>query len=90
MSTADRNKWDQHYQEEHTHTQLSGTFLKQQLLHLKPGSIRSSLWAGRNSILAQNGFFVDTVDMSSGLEARKNEALGRIDFDKPVYWMAGN
>ena len=72
MSTADRNKWDQRYREgAYASRDYPSEFLKQQLLHLKPGkALDLACGAGRNSIfLAQNGFFVDAVDVSSvGLE----------------------
>ena len=82
MSTADRNKWDQRYREGAYATRdYPSEFLKQRLPHLKRGkALDLACGAGRNSIfLAQNGFFVDAVDVSSvGLEkARKRaETLG--------------
>ena len=82
MSTADRNKWDQRYREgAYASRDYPSEFLKQRLPHLKRGkALDLACGAGRNSIfLAQNGFFVDAVDVSSvGLEkARKRaETLG--------------
>ena len=78
MSTADRNKWDQRYREgAYASRDYPSEFLKQQLLHLKPGkALDLACGAGRNSIfLAQNGFFVDAVDVSSvGLERARERA----------------
>ena len=82
MSTTDRNKWDQRYREgAYASRDYPSEFLKQRLLHLKRGkALDLACGAGRNSIfLAQNGFLVDAVDVSSvGLEkARKRaETLG--------------
>ena len=82
MSTADRNKWDQRYREgAYASRDYPSAFLKQQLQHLKPGkALDLACGAGRNSIfLAQNGFFVDAVDVSSvGLERarEREETLG--------------
>ena len=78
MSTADRNKWDQRYREGAYATRdYPSEFLKQRLLHLKRGkALDLACGAGRNSIfLAQNGFFVDAVDVSSvGLERARERA----------------
>ena len=78
MSTADRNKWDQRYREGAYATRdYPSEFLKQRLQHLKRGkALDLACGAGRNSIfLAQNGFFVDAVDVSSvGLERARERA----------------
>ena len=78
MSIADRKKWDQRYREgAYSSRDYPSEFLKQRLSQSKPGkALDLACGAGRNSIfLAQNGFCVDAVDVSSvGLERARERA----------------
>ena len=78
MSIADRKKWDQRYRDgAYSRRDYPSEFLKQRLSQSKPGkALDLACGAGRNSIfLAQNGFCVDAVDVSSvGLERARERA----------------
>tara|TARA_A100000164_G_scaffold141055_1_gene125403 strand:- start:422 stop:1000 length:579 start_codon:yes stop_codon:yes gene_type:complete len=78
VSIADRKKWDQRYREgAYSRRDYPSEFLKQRLSQSKPGkALDLACGAGRNSIfLAQNGFCVDAVDVSSvGLERARERA----------------
>ena len=82
MSIADRKKWNQRYGEgAYSSRDYPSEFLKQRLSQTKPGkALDLACGTGRNAIfLAQNGFCVDAVDVSSvGLEraGERADSLG--------------
>ena len=77
MSDIDRDKWNQRYAENSYRKGNPVTLLEDWLSQIPPGkALDVACGAGRNSILlAQNGFAVDAIDISSeGLKLGRQQA----------------